>query len=121
MKIFTKEAGNARLYTLPEGMPWEMRYEYVPGAYLCIVLHIDENSFPLCSSWELMDADNDLGSYDVAEYYSAVVREVYRVIGEEGHSCVDMDVIRKELLPKYWAKWREAGIVTGDVPDLDVM
>lgn len=114
--IYLKTPDGGQLLTLRSTDCWYLRCGIDGYGDACIYLNVLGNEYEMCCSTEYMQGRPNLDSYAVLEYYTAVIRAIYRHIQENGPEFVDVEAIKRELLPDFWAAWKLAGYVADEMP-----
>lgn len=102
---------------LKDDTEWRMYTDFDELEDACIYLEVNGEKYVICSSDEycLGREQMPLCSYDVIDFYDAVVRYIYEMIQDDGTKSLDLVAIQKDLLKEHWwPKWKSNGIVDDD-------
>lgn len=113
---FTDKVGG-HLLTFQDFDRWCLGCDYDLAGDAYIYLLVAGNEYQICNSIEFTMDNPRLDSTQVTAYYTAVIRAIYEHTRAQQNTYLDLDAIRKDVLPAYWAKWQEAGYVDGEMPD----
>lgn len=113
MKIYYEDLG-AGLIIIPEGYTWHLRAELNDWDEAVILLDIEGIDYQLCDSWEYIQGRVRLGSLDVFEFYSAVIKRVYNLLSNGSVNFIDLEEVKDGVMPVFWEAWKNRGIVDGE-------
>jgi len=89
-------------------------HEYEEAA---IYLAVKDQTYDLANEWEYLQGREHmhLDTYDIFEFYSAVVMKIAEMVCEDHVCVVNLEKVKEEMLSTYWwNKWKVAGRVTDD-------
>ena len=113
MKIYSEDLG-ASIYSIPEKCAWRLWTELNNRDEAVILLDIEGLDYKLCDSWEYIQGQARLGSLDVLEFYSAVVKRVHNLLLDGSVDFVDLEEVKDAVMPTFWEAWKNRGIVDGE-------
>lgn len=106
--IYLETPEGAQLLTLRSTDRWYLICDYDQDGNACIYLNVLGNEYPICCSTEYTQDNADLPIDAVAEYYNAVIKEIYCHIQDCGTSYIDIAAIKNDVLIDYWLAWMQA-------------
>ena len=80
--------------------------------YECLYLKFDdEEEYCICDSDDYTRGRPNLASYYVGDYFTEVVKTVFRMLAEENLQCIDLAKIQDQILGPFWEEWTMKGYV----------
>lgn len=119
--MYLENQGYAQLLVLHMTDNWYLRCDLDENGDACIYLNVHGNEYEICCGSEFSQHHPRLDADTVIVYYNALVREVYRCIKANGGGYIDLEAIKEQVLPNFWAVWKQFGFVTGDIPGREVV
>lgn len=113
MKMYSKDLGSS-IHYIPEKSTWRLWTEIDDWGDAVIKLEINGVTHQHCDSWEYIQGQARLDSFDVLDFYVAVVKHVYGMIKEDSVDYINLETIKDAVMPAFWNAWRKRGIVDGE-------
>ena len=110
MKIYFENLG-ANIINIPDDTLWHLYTRTNEHEESVIEFELAGCTFELGNCWEYIQGEGQLSTYAVSEFYNAVVGRVFEMLEEGPVKFINLERVKDEIMPSFWAKWRECGWV----------
>lgn len=113
MYIYWEEIFSGHMRKILDDEKWSLYCGPDKLGYECLYLKFDddEDEYCICDSDYYMQGQPNLDTYYVGEYFTEVVKTVFRILAEETPQCIDLEKIQEQVLEPFWKEWTKKGFV----------
>lgn len=111
MYVYWEEISCGHVRKILDNERWDLYCDYDEYGYHCLNLRIGEEVHCICNSEYWTQGRPKLDSYDVGEYFTAVVKAVFEIVTKDDPKFVDLTKIQEQVMDPFWTEWEEKGYV----------
>ena len=112
MYIYWEEIGRGHVQKVSEQDGWSIYCGVDTLGYDCLYIKIGTDLHLIRDSDEFTSGRPNLDSYDVGEFFTAVVKAVVDLVVKDHPDYIDLVKIQEQVLEPFWKDWEEKGYIT---------
>ena len=113
MKIYFENLGS-NIVSIPEKCVCRLWVEINQWEESCMKLEVDGQTYDICDCWDYLQGNEKLCPYTVLDFYNAVVKKVYEILTAGSVEFLDLEKVKDNVIPPFWAEWKARGWVRYD-------